>query len=46
MGTFIAGYIIASMLSLIVVAVIAKNAPFGYEDEHGFHYGEPPKNNG
>jgi hypothetical protein len=46
MSTFIAGYIIASMLSLIIVAVIAKNAPLGYEDELGFHYGEPPKNNG
>lgn len=46
MGTFITGYVIASMLSLIVLAVIAKNAPLGYEDENGFHYGEPPKNNG
>lgn len=46
MGTFIVGYIIASILSLIVLAVIAKNAPLGYEDEHGFHYGEPPKNKG
>ena len=46
MSTFIVGYVIASILSLIVLAVIAKNAPLGYEDEPGFHYGEPPKNNG
>jgi hypothetical protein len=46
MGTFIVGYIIVSVLSLIVLAVMVKNAPLGYEDEHGFHYGEPPENNG
>jgi len=37
------GYIIISGLSIIVIMLLAKNAPIGYEDEHGFHYGEPPK---
>jgi hypothetical protein len=33
-------YVIGSMFLFVACA---KNAPEGYEDETGFHFGEPPK---
>ena len=30
---------------LITELVAANRAPFGYQDEHGFHYGKDPQEN-
>jgi hypothetical protein len=45
-GTLIVGYMLVSFLSIMVLMLMAQNAPYGYEDEHGFHYGVPPENKG
>lgn len=42
MGTVLLILAGASLLALAVLGVIAWRAPDGYEDETGFHYGEPP----
>lgn len=42
MLTALALYGAASTLSAGVLVLIGRRAPWGYEDETGFHYGRPP----
>ena len=36
-------YLIVSVICLGVLIYMVKHAPYGYEDETGFHYGKDPK---
>ena len=36
------GYLFISVVGMVVLNRCMINAPIGYEDEHGFHYGYPP----
>lgn len=38
----LAGYLVVSAISFVVMFILAWRAPLGYEDETGFHLGEPP----
>ena len=31
------------VVSALVIFLLARNSPMGYEDRRGFHYGEPKK---
>lgn len=33
---------VASLLALIALGICRYMAPFGYQDENGFHLGHPP----
>lgn len=32
-----------AVLVIIIFVIVGENAPFGYEDETGFHYGKKPE---
>lgn len=35
------GWLIVTAVSVVVLYFLVKNAPEGYEDDEGFHYGKP-----
>lgn len=36
-------YLIVSVIGIAVMVYMCENAEPGYEDEHGFHFGYPPR---
>jgi hypothetical protein len=41
MWCFIATLLGISLVSMVILYFLVRNAPEGYEDEEGFHYGKP-----